>query len=233
MPVSLPANVDRGKPGACRVDWGSPLCATCSTAICYWKGPQIYDECYANRTLWYRQRRSPLIDVNPASLTLPTVPLESLNEDQGTENVMKPEPPGSLAAIIAALGHGLPLLIMQVITCAVLFAIGVNHLHQIDPFSRARADSRQQRRRRDPARRRDLGTAIPLAAMLATSVMLIDILVWGVVALILPLLTLGAVALGVRNFRDMIESGNIAAASTLAGAQIAVALLNAAAMVPQ
>jgi len=77
-----------------------------------------------------------------------------------------------------------------------------------------------------------LALAIPLAAMLATSGTLVDILVWGAVALILPLLTLGAVALGMRNFRGMIEGGNVAAAITLAGAQIAVALLNAAAMVP-
>jgi putative membrane protein len=56
--------------------------------------------------------------------------------------------------------------------------------------------------------------------------------VWGVVALILQLVTLGVVALAMRNFRGMIEGGNIAAAITLAGAQIAVALLNAAAMVP-
>ena len=42
----------------------------------------------------------------------------------------------------------------------------------------------------------------------------------------------GFVALVMRNFRGMIEGGNIAAAVTLAGAQIAVALLNAAAMVP-
>jgi len=52
------------------------------------------------------------------------------------------------------------------------------------------------------------------------------------VALILQLVTLGVVALAMRNFRGMIEGGNIAAAITLAGAQIAVALLNAAAMVP-
>jgi putative membrane protein len=77
-----------------------------------------------------------------------------------------------------------------------------------------------------------LALAIPLAAMLATSGTLLDILVWGVVALILQLLTLGIVSLGMRNFRGMIESGNVAAAITLAGAQIAVALLNAAAMVP-
>jgi putative membrane protein len=68
--------------------------------------------------------------------------------------------------------------------------------------------------------------------MLATSGTLVDILVWGLVALILQLLTLGFVALAMRNFRSMIESGNVAAAITLASAQIAVALLNAAAMVP-
>ena len=78
-----------------------------------------------------------------------------------------------------------------------------------------------------------LALAIPLAAMLATSVTLIDILVWGIVALVLQLLTLFIVSHAMRNFRGMIEAGNVAAAITLAGAQIAVALLNAAAMVPQ
>jgi putative membrane protein len=77
-----------------------------------------------------------------------------------------------------------------------------------------------------------LALAIPLAAMLATSGTFLDVLVWGIVALILQLITLGVVALVMRNFRTMIEGGNIAAAVTLAGAQIAVALLNAAAMVP-
>ena len=77
-----------------------------------------------------------------------------------------------------------------------------------------------------------LALAIPLAAVLATSVTLIDIVVWGVVALVLQLMTLGIVSLVMRNFRSMIEAGNVAAAITLAGAQIAVALLNAAVMVP-
>ena len=91
--------------------------------------------------------------------------------------------PGSFAAILDALGSGLPKLIIQFVTCAVLLAIGV---------------------------------AIYVR----------------VTALILQLITLGVVALVMRNFRTMIEGGNIAAAVTLAGAQIAVALLNAAAMVP-
>jgi putative membrane protein len=125
--------------------------------------------------------------------------------------------PGSFTAIIDALGSGLPKLIIQFITCAVLLAIGVIIYTRLTPF-----------------REREMVVlAIPLAAMLATSGTLLDVLVWGVVALILQLVTLGVVALVMHNFRAMIEGGNIAAAITLAGAQIAVALLNAAAMVPQ
>jgi putative membrane protein len=140
--------------------------------------------------------------------------------------------PGSLQAVIAALGHGLPLLIAQVLTCVVLLAIGVAIYVRLTPFR-----EREMVAEGNPAAGTVLASAIlalaiPLAAMLATSSTLLDIVIWGVVALILQLLTLAAVALTMRNFRKMIESGNIAAALTLAGAQIAVALLNAAAMVP-
>jgi putative membrane protein len=145
---------------------------------------------------------------------------------------MEPAPPGSVAAIFAALGHGLPLLIVQVVTCIVLLAIGVMIYVRLTPFR-----EREMMADGNPAAGTVLAgailaLAIPLAAMLATSVTLIDIVVWGVVALILQLITLGIVALAMRNFRGMIEAGNVAAAITLAGAQIAVALLNAAVMVP-
>jgi putative membrane protein len=77
-----------------------------------------------------------------------------------------------------------------------------------------------------------LGLAIPLAALLATTSFVVDIIVWGVVALVIQLITLGIVALMLRRLRGMIEAGNVAAALILAAAQIAVALINAAAMVP-
>ena len=136
--------------------------------------------------------------------------------------------PGSFAAIIDALGSGLPKLIIQFITCAVLLAIGVIIYTRLTPFR-----EREMVAHGNAAAGAILALAIPLAAMLATSGTLLDVLVWGVVALILQLVTLGVVALVMHNFRAMIEGGNIAAAITLAGAQIAVALLNAAAMVPQ
>jgi len=145
---------------------------------------------------------------------------------------MESSPPGSLTAILDALGHGLPMLIVQVVACAVLLAIGVAIYIRLTPFREREMVAGGNAAAGTMLAGAILALAIPLAAMLATSGTLVDILVWGAVALILQLLTLGAVALGMRNFRGMIEGGNVAAAITLAGAQIAVALLNAAAMVP-
>jgi putative membrane protein len=107
---------------------------------------------------------------------------------------MNPPQPGSLAAILDALGHGLPMLIVQVVACAVLLAVGVAIYIRLTPFHE--------------------GEMVAGGNAAAGT------------------MTLGVVALGMRNFRGMIEGGNVAAAITLAGAQIAVALLNAAAMVP-
>jgi len=138
---------------------------------------------------------------------------------------MESSPPGSLTAILDALGHGLPMLIVQVVACAVLLAIGVAIYIRLTPFREREMVAGGNAAAGTMLAGAILALAIPLAAMLATSGTPVDILVWGAV-------TLGAVALGMRNFRGMIEGGNVAAAITLAGAQIAVALLNAAAMVP-
>lgn len=146
---------------------------------------------------------------------------------------MNPPPPGSFAAIIDALGHGLPMLIVQVVACAILLAIGVAIYMRLTPFHEREMVASGNGAAGTMLAGAILALAIPLAAMLATSATLIDIIVWGVVALVLQLLTLLIVSHAMRNFRAMIEAGNVAAAITLAGAQIAVALLNAAAMVPQ
>jgi putative membrane protein len=146
--------------------------------------------------------------------------------------MMNPPAPGLLASVFAALGHGLPILIAQVVACAVLLAVGVMIYVKLTPFRERELVAGGNAAAGTVLAGAILALAIPLAAMLATSGALLDVLIWGVVALVLQLLTLGVVAIAMRNFRGMIESGNVAAAITLAGAQIAVALLNAAAMVP-
>ena len=142
-----------------------------------------------------------------------------------------PEP--TLAAVLDALGTGLPILLLHLLAAIMLLGIGVRVYMAVTPF-RERALIVQG----NAAAGIVLGGAVlalatPIAVLLATSFTLLDLLVWGVVALVIQLLTLAAVALLLlRGLRGMIERGNLAAAFALAAAQIAVALLNAAVMVP-
>lgn len=135
-------------------------------------------------------------------------------------------------AIIAAVQRGLPSLVLQFLVTVALLVIGVGIYMSITGF-----------RERELVRRGNVAAgivlagvtvslAIPLAALLATTGFVLDIIVWGIVALIIQLVTLGVISRLLRGFSSMIEAGNVAAATTLAAAQIAVALLNAAALIP-
>lgn len=75
-----------------------------------------------------------------------------------------------------------------------------------------------------------LGAAIPLAAALATSHSMIDLLVWGASSLALQLLAFRLVDVILRDLPGRIAQGEMAAASVLAGAKIGAALITAAAL---
>ena len=135
-------------------------------------------------------------------------------------------------AIIVAVESGLPTLLLQFLVTVALLVIGVGIYMSVTRF-----------RERELVRRGNVAAAIvlagaiislaiPLAALLATSVFVLDIIVWGVVALVIQLVTLGVISLLLRGFVSMIEAGNAAAAVTLAATQIAVGLINASAMIP-
>jgi len=126
---------------------------------------------------------------------------------------MNPASDSSGSAILNALGSGLPMLLLQFLL------------------------EREMLRNGNPAAATVLGgalvaLAIPLAALLATTGALLDILVWGVVAVLLQLLTVLIVSHLLRGMRAMIEDGQVAAAIPLVAAQLSIGLLNAAAMVP-
>ena len=126
----------------------------------------------------------------------------------------------------------MPILLLQIVACAAMLAVGMIAYMSITPYK-----ERELVRAGNVAGAITLGgavlaLAIPLAAILATSGRLIDIVAWGIVAIVLQLLTLLVVSLVLRHLRAMIEGGNVAAAILLAATQLAVALLNAAAMVP-
>lgn len=135
-----------------------------------------------------------------------------------------------MGSILATLLQGLPVLIVQLAATLVLLGIGMACYMAITPFN----EWRLMREGNVAAGVVIAGTlvalALPLAATLATSVLVLDIVLWGLVALIIQLLTFAAVTAMIRGLRSMIEAGNVAAALVLVGIQIAVALLNAGAM---
>jgi putative membrane protein len=132
--------------------------------------------------------------------------------------------------VLSSLGHGLPVLLLHFVVTLLLLALGVACYTRITPFNEA-----QLVRGGNIAAGIVLGGtviafAIPLGATLATSIVLLDIVIWGVIALILQLAAFGIATLMFREIRPMIEGGNVAAALALAGIQIGIGLLNAGAM---
>ena len=136
----------------------------------------------------------------------------------------------TLGTVASTLQTGLPVLLLQFLTTLALLALGIGCYVALTPF-------REWRLIRDGNIAAGIvlaGTivalAIPLAATLATSAFTLDIALWGLVALVLQLLTFAVVALLMRGLRGMIEAGNVPAAFVLVGIQIAVGLLNAGTM---
>ena len=75
-----------------------------------------------------------------------------------------------------------------------------------------------------------LGLAIPLAFCMANSVNVYDIVIWGLVALVIQLVTFWIIDLWLRDLSRKIEDGQVGTAILLASVKLAVASINAAAI---
>src|SRR5438128_12038906 len=118
---------------------------------------------------------------------------------------------GSAPAIFDALGMGLPMLLLQFLLVLALLVAGIFIYMAVTPFH-----ERELVRDANPAAATVLGgalvaLAIPLAALLATTGALLDILVWGVVAVLLQLLTVTIVPHLLPRMRRMSTEGQVAA----------------------
>ncbi len=136
----------------------------------------------------------------------------------------------SVAQILQSLESGLPLLLLHFGATLALFLIGVAVYVAVTPLHERDLLASGNQAAGVVLGGTVVALAIPLAATLATSLVLVDILIWGAVALLLQLITFLIAIWLFRDLRPMIESGNVAAGTALAGLQIAVALLNAGAM---
>ncbi|HEY0420128.1 MAG TPA: DUF350 domain-containing protein, partial [Acetobacteraceae bacterium] len=117
--------------------------------------------------------------------------------------------------ILDTLQSGLPVLIVQFAAALALLGLGVVCYMAITPFH-----ERELIRDGNAAAGIVLaGTvvalAIPLAATLATNLVTLDILLWGLVALVIQIVTFAVVAVLMPGLRRMIEADNVAAACVL------------------
>ena len=75
-----------------------------------------------------------------------------------------------------------------------------------------------------------LGLAIPLAFCMANSVNVYDIVIWGLVTLVIQLVTFWIIDLWLRDLSRKIEDGQVGTAILLGSVKLAVASINAAAI---
>jgi putative membrane protein len=132
--------------------------------------------------------------------------------------------------VIGILTTGLPVLLAHFAVTLALLGVGVACYNALTPFHELGLVREGNTAAGIVLGGNFVALAIPLAATLATSLVTLDIVIWGLVALVVQLIAFVAAARLIPGLRSMIESGNIAAACMLAGIQVAVALLNAGAM---
>lgn len=133
-------------------------------------------------------------------------------------------------AILQSLMSGFPLLMAHSATTFAILFIGVRVYMLVTPH-----DEVALIRQGNAAAGLSLGGAIfsialPLAFVLAFSVSVIDILLWGVVTLILQLVAFFIVDRVLKNLSARIEEGDMASAILLVSVKLTTAAVNAAAV---
>jgi putative membrane protein len=136
----------------------------------------------------------------------------------------------SIGLIVGGLQSGLPVLVGHFLAALALLLIGAFCYLKITPFNERELIAQNNVAAACVLVGTLIALAIPLTATLATSGGVIDIVIWGFIALLIQLATFAAASLFLHNLRKMVLEDNVAAAVTLAGLQIAVALLNAGVM---
>jgi putative membrane protein len=124
----------------------------------------------------------------------------------------------------------LPTFLLQFVVTLVVLVLAVLIYERITPINEVREINRGNRAAALSFGSAVLGLALPLAICLAHSVNVADIVIWGVVAVVLQLAAFFAIERVFRGLEKRIEEGDIAAGITVASTQLAVAILNAAAI---
>ena len=134
-------------------------------------------------------------------------------------------------AVITSLYNGLPIFMLHGGTAILMLLAGAFIYSKITPWNELDLIMEGNTAAAVSFSGAILGIAIPLAAALSSSISIWEIVVWGSVAIILQITVFLILDLVLPNLSEQIKANKIAAGIFIASNKIALALMNAAAVI--
>ena len=134
-------------------------------------------------------------------------------------------------AVITSLYNGLPIFMLHGGTAILMLIVGAFIYSKITPWNELDLIMEGNTAAAASFSGAILGIAIPLAAALSSSISIWEIVVWGSVAIILQITVFLILDLVLPNLSEQIKANKIAAGIFIASNKIALALMNAAAVI--
>lgn len=135
-----------------------------------------------------------------------------------------------MSAVLDSLIAGMPVMLTHFLASIAIFVLGIALYTRLTPFHELNLIREGNSAAGVSALGATLGLAIPIAGALAGSVNVVDLVLWGLAALVVQLLTFVIVSVVIRQLVEQINKGEMASALLLAGVQVSVGLINAAAV---
>ena len=134
-------------------------------------------------------------------------------------------------AVITSLYNGLPIFMLHGGTAILMLIVGAFIYSKITPWNELDLIMEGNTAAAVSFSGAILGIAIPLAAALSSSISIWEIVVWGSVAIILQITVFLILDLVLPNLSEQIKANKIAAGIFIASNKIALAFMNAAAVI--
>ncbi len=135
-----------------------------------------------------------------------------------------------MSAVLDSLVAGMPVMLTHFLAAIAIFVLGIAVYSKLTPFHELELIRQGNSAAGVSALGATLGLAIPIAGALAGSVNVVDLVLWGLAALVVQHLTFVIVSVVIRQLVEQINKGEMASALLLAGLQVSVGLINAAAV---
>lgn len=133
-------------------------------------------------------------------------------------------------SVVNSLWAGLPDLLGQYLTTAIIYAVGIWAYMRLTPYHELKLVRQGNLAAAITLAGALIGLALPLGATLAHSINILDIALWGAISAALQALSFGLASLVLRDMPAAVERGDMATAVVVASVQIGVGILNAGAM---